>query len=157
MKTPRFLLIIIASGTLASRAGLATEPSANRAPHETHPAASHPASELHPGKGSMERSVPKSSQPGPLHTQIKPNPTKEALQHDVKRTPAIIHSGVTMNKPVSLHEALAKWPENKSQMLAEPKLNHSRSTPAPIMSGLTMPAAKYSTASLNGTTFRRKP
>ena len=157
MNTARFLLIIIASGTLASRVGLASEPPANRAPHENHPAGAHPASELHPGKANMERSVPKSSQPGPLHTQIKPSPAKEALQHDVKRTPAIIHSGVTMNKPVSLHEPQDKFPENKSQMSPNPKLNHSRSASTPLMSGLTMPGTKYSAAALNGTTFRRKP
>jgi hypothetical protein len=150
----------MASGALTSAVGLAAEPPSDRAPHENHPATTHPAALIHPGKPHLEQNKPKSGQPGPLHTQTKPAAGKELLQRDAKRAAASTHSGVTMNKLEThheTHEAPAKLAENKSKIAPEPTLNHGRSASSPVMHGLTIPGAKYSTAALNGSDFKRKP
>jgi hypothetical protein len=160
MKTPRFPFILISSGTLIFGAGFAAEPSSPhsaRGSHENRPEAAHPGEPLRGGKEQIGRNAVKSSQPGPLHFEAKRPLGNLPFPHSVKRPAAANSSGLMLSKMESHHQPLAKLPQNHGKIAPEPNLNHSRSASAPVMGGLTIPGAKYSTAALNGATFKHKP
>ncbi|HEV7924644.1 MAG TPA: hypothetical protein VGR14_04770 [Verrucomicrobiae bacterium] len=160
MKTKCFLFVMIGLGVLTPGVGLAAEsssPLSARVPRETHTTSARSADLLRGNTVQMERSIAKSSQPGPIHTQTK-HPTRNELhQHGPNKAATAANSGRMMNKTVNHFEPPAKSPIVGGTTALGPEMCRSRSANLAVLGGLNYASAKHSTAALDGAAMRRSP
>jgi hypothetical protein len=169
MKTARFLLTIIASGSLALGLVYAGEPSSQsseRNPREKHATGVRPADPVHGNKDQMDRrsskgnndgrASGKSVQFGSMNTQTKHTSENELHQSGLKKA-AAANDGLMMNKTGNHRDPLARLPVGSGITAPLPGAVRGRSDTEAVLGGLAASSAKNSAAALNGAAIKRKP
>jgi hypothetical protein len=160
MKTARLLFTLVGLGAFTLVVDLTAEPStehSGRMPRENHPANVRSVDSAHGSSEQIKPNLARSSQPGPLHTQIKRTWGNEFHQSLLKKAATAANSGRMMNKIENHHEPLAKLPGYGGTTAPGPGPSRSRSTTLAVLGGLTTASAKNSMAALNGAAMKRKP
>jgi hypothetical protein len=170
MKTARFLFTIVGFGALTLGLSYAGEPSSHSSeqnPRENHTASARPAGRRQGNGDQMDRkpsllhnnghALERSSQAGPLHTQINRTLGNELHQPGLKKAATAATGGLMMNKIENHHQQLARLPVGGGTTAPWPGVVRSRSATLAAIGGLTASSAKNSAAALNGAAIKRKP
>jgi hypothetical protein len=153
MKTARILFTIAGLAALTLATGFAAQPPSPRSERATRVS----ADRAHVGREQIAPNFAKRGLIGPLKAQSYRVPLHAPVQPALKKPAAGANGLWKPGRMENHHELLAQSPHNGGTAALGPGISRSRSETPAHLGGLTIASAKYSSAALDGTAFKRKP